>query len=32
MNTQRKNREQIDLIENNHEIKYKNNEILRKKL
>ena len=27
-----KNREQTDSIKNNHEIKYKNNEILRKKL
>ena len=32
MNARRKNREQIDSIEINHEIKYKNDEILRKKL
>ena len=32
MNTRRRNDKQIDLIENDHKIKHKNNEILRKKL
>ena len=32
MSTRRKNREQIDSIEIDYEIKYKNDEILQKKL
>ena len=32
MNARRKNREQIDSIETDYKIKYKNDEILRKKL
>ena len=32
MNTRRKSGEQTDSTENNHKIKHKNNEILRKKL
>ena len=32
MNTRRRSDEQIDLIKNDHKVKHKNNEILRKKL